>query len=419
MNYTSFGTPSTRPDLQFTPGPYAAPTGAGQFEGVPQYQQHFYNEVHQRQLMFMDQMNQMQQMMFLQQKNLEEHQRQIEERYQAGMEETQSRLQSLEISMVKSSRLSGDITSDSSDRKPVSRRHSIFIGKAVKEYDAETVEKSLDRFKFDQKFSGKKSEDIDAFLRSFERAVQSKPPDFWVFLLDRQLENQAARVFQSEFPDLCTAEYKLARSFLVKRYRSMRNVHNTNKSMLQIRQLGSATVYFNHMDSLMYKLSDLSYEERYKALIVSMAVAGLKPVISKKLLEDSSKLKPDYTLEQLREDVLSIESALGDSDNNNAGKSSARPNLATVIDASKANQTYEVYLANLKSQNKPVDKPGPRPAYEHAEYYRVDGNSCRYCKSLDHNTALCEKLYRRENNGKAMPKQLIEGNRRILEAKSE
>ena len=176
----------------------------------------------------------------------------------------------------------------------------------------------------------------------------------------------------------------------------MRHAHNTNVSMLQLKQLGSVTTYFNYFDNLQYRLSDLTIEQRYNALLVSMMTAGLKPILSKKLLEDSSKLKLGYTLQQLKDDALSIESAQRDSDVNRPGKVRFKSNLAAVAEPKNKddNEEYYAYVADLKSKGRSVDEAGPRPAYEHPEWYRRDGNSCRFCKAIDHNTAPCNKLYK-------------------------
>jgi len=77
----------------------------------------------------------------------------------------------------------------------------------------------------------------------------------------------------------------------------------------------------------------------------------------------------------------------------------------------------EVYVTNLdarpNSQNR--SEPGPRPAYEHAEWYKRDGNSCRYCKTVGHNTSCCAKLYGKNNRGKDMPEATKAANQAIVD----
>ena len=203
----------------------------------------------------MAQMNQMQEAMFQQQKQLQAIHEQVERRHQSQLDSANKRLRRLEESMDGSTR-PRSVSLSPASRLP--RRHSVFIGKVRKEYDAETVEKSLFRFKFDQKFSGQQTEDIDAFLRSFERAVHSKEPCMWPLFLDRQLGGQAATSFQAEFPDLYQTEYGDAAKFLRRRYRPIRHLHNTFVSMLQIKQTASVSKYFTYLDTLLDRLSGVT-----------------------------------------------------------------------------------------------------------------------------------------------------------------
>ena len=99
---------------------------------------------------------------------------------------------------------------------------------------------------------------------------------------------------------------------------------------------------------------------------------------------------------------------------------SFRPNrVAVAMQNDTETPEYEAYVADLRAKGRINDEPGPRPAYDHPEWYRRDGNSCRFCKALDHNAAICPKLYKRVNDGKDMPKALLEANRRILGAPSD
>ena len=84
-----------------------------------------------------------------------------------------------------------------------------------------------------------------------------------------------------------------------------------------------------------------------------------------------------------------------------------------------ASAEYTAYVAELKAKGILNGEKGKRPAYEYPKWYRRDGKSCRFCKSVTHNTAVCTKLYKRENDGKEMPKSLIESNQRILDAQDD
>ena len=422
MFYPAFASPMVSGATPFAPGMANSPVNGGwPYPDVNQLQQHHYlvaqQQAHQQQQNFMAQMNQMQEAMFQQQQQLMKIQEQVERRQQFQIDSANKRLRRLEENADDTQRSQSVSFSLAQDKATSSRRHSVFIGKVKKEYDAETIEKSLFRFKFDQKFSGQQTEDVDAFLRSFERAVHSKEASLWPLFLDRQLSGQAATAFQSEFPDLYTTEYSEAVKFLRQRYRSLRHLHNTFVSILDIKQTGSVSKYFNYLDTLLYKLSGVDEATRYQTLLVSLMAANMKPHISKKILEDSSKLRAGYTLSQLKEDALSIEAAAKDADTSEKGRirsKTFRQSISTV-----ESPEYTAYVADLKSSGKVNDEAGPRPAYDHPEWYRRDGNSCRFCKTMGHNAAICTKLYKKVNDGKEMPATLLEANRRILKLSSD
>ena len=205
--------------------------GGWPYVDINQLQQQHYlvaqQQAHQQQQNFMAQMNQMQEAMFQQQQQLRTIQEQVEKRHQSQLDIANKRIRRLEETAEDTGRPQSVSFSADTSTVVTSRRHSVFIGKVQKEYDAETVEKSLFRFKFDQKFSGQQTEDVDAFLRSFERAVHSKERSLWPLFLDRQLSGQAATAFQAEFPDLYQTDYPDAAEFLRQRYRSIRHLHNT------------------------------------------------------------------------------------------------------------------------------------------------------------------------------------------------
>lgn len=418
FNIATFDNTMSEMGTPYMHGTPTVPTTPG-MRGTYQAPQQPFNHAHSPQQESLGPMGHIQELLFKQQQAFLTFQERAEERHQAQMQATQERILSLETSILSSTRVSNSETSVNNGSSR--RRHTIFVGKDSKtEYDSEMIERSLYRFKFSLTFAGRRREDIDAFLRSFERAVHSKEKELWILFLDRQLVDQAAAAFQSEFPDLCKAEYSEAVSFLQQRYRPIRHIHDTNISLLQLRQMGSVTRLFNYLDTLLYKLSDLSIEERYDSLLVSMMTAALKPAISKKLLEDSNKIRSGYTMQQLKDDAISVESASSDADSNSAGKLRHKTARAAVLemrnDDTEGDPAYLAYVADRKATGKVDSEPGKRPAYDHPEWYRRDGNSCRFCKALNHNAATCNRLYRRQNNGRDMPKSLRDANQRILEA---
>ena len=140
-------------------------------------------------------------------------------------------------------------------------------------------------------------------------------------------------------------------------------------------------LYFNYFDALLYKLSGVDTETRYRSLLVSLMAAHLKPSIATKILEDAGKLRPGYTIAQLKEDALSIEAAAKDADvQQDQGRTHFKPARSKPT---SGNSDYVAYVADLKQKGKATDEQGPRPAYDHPEWYRRDGTSCRFCKALD------------------------------------
>ena len=430
--FTHFGTPMTGMHSPGVTGPAflgagAQSAGPAPIMGMGSLQQPpFLLAQHQaqQQQMMVNQMNQMHHAMLEQQKLLQGLHVQAQDRYQRQLDEAQARITNLETSYVSPSRsVPGVSFADS--RPATSGRHSIYMGRTKKEFDASAIEKALYHFRFEQKFSGGRSEDIDTFLRAFERAVRSKERPLWVLFLDRQLSGQAAIAFQSAFPDIHDAEYSEAVEFLQQKYRQLRHLYNTNQSLSRLRQTGSVTTFFNTYDTLQYRIADVPVEERLESVFVAMMASALKPPILKRLLEDSGKLGAGYTIEQLKKDATSIEAAVRDTEYAAPGRpryKSARVATADSQSTEKSDDSkkaespeYAAYVAELRKSGRLDGEVGPRPAYEHPEWYRRDGHSCRFCKSLKHNTALCPKLYERVNPGKTMPKSLVEANKAILQ----
>ena len=117
---------------------------------------------------------------------------------------------------------------------------------------------------------------------------------------------------------------------------------------------------------------------------------------------------------QLKEDALSIESALKDAPANphpNGRQPSCAAHMAGVDPA------YEVHVTDLderpNSQNR--SEPGPRPAHEHAGWHKRDGNSCRCCKTVGHNTSCFDKPHSKNNRGKDMPEATKAANQAIVD----
>lgn len=419
-------TPGLIPFSSYATGmPYQAPAPMGhpQPQGVPETPMHLQQMQMQMQMIEQQrfQMQEFTRIMDEMQARASESERRHREmrdaddaRHQADMQRMQTEIERAAAAMTRG----GTTSSTAATGSNTNRRHSIFI--ANSEFDAAAIDKALHQFKCESTFSGLKSEDVDGFLRTLDRAIQHKDPKLRVLFLDRQLRGAAAQDFQQAFPDIHEADYQAACDHLRARHRALRHRFKVITAINGIKQLGSVTAMFNYLDGLRYKLADHDEEYYHDAVLVALMFNGLKPAISKRLKEDSTKLRDDHTLEQLQADALAIEMALGDGN----GGGGAHRTTAAVADvapydrtvADKSNPMYEAHVAQrVKDGHIQPGEIGPRPAYEHPRWYRRDGGACRYCKAITHNTALCKKLYNKVN-GSEMPSDLISANTKILAA---
>ena len=118
--------------------------------------------------------------------------------------------------------------------------------------------------------------------------------------------------------------------------------------------MGFPGQFFPSVTAAILWLSGVSDEVRYQTLLVSLMAANLKPPMSTKILEDSSKLRPGYTLAQLKEDALSIEAAAKDADTSERGRS--RSKSAKSSSAAKQSRSSE------RRKEKPQCQPQPTVA---------------------------------------------------------
>ena len=213
-----------------------------------------------------------------------------------------------------------------------------------------------------------------------------------------------------QYPKLDSVTYTDAAKFLRARYRPMRHLLDTVTDIIRIKQSSTVTALFSFLETKVRRLghANLTPDSIVSdPLLVAAVMNALKPAIAKRLREDATKLRADYTLAQLKEDALSIESALKDGPTD---ERRAPGRAAHVVDA---NPVYEAYVAERGLDRSEV---GPRPAYQHAEWYKRDGSSCRYCKVTGHNTAVCNKLYKKNNRGAVMPDSMSSANQAILDS---
>ena len=140
----------------------------------------------------------------------------------------------------------------------------------------------------------------------------------------------------------------------------MRHLLDTITDIIRIKQSSTVTALFSFLETKVRRLghANLTPDNIVSdPLLVAAVMNALKPAIAKRLREDATKLRSDYTLAQLKEDAMSIESALKDGP---VDDRRAPGRAAHVVDA---NPVYEAYVTE-----RGVDRSetGPRPAYQHA-----------------------------------------------------
>ena len=411
MGPTPFQASMSQP---FYSSPGAPPGASNPFAAVAQLQQAMMDQAssHQQYVQFQQETVQQQQMQ--QQAAFQEQLQQFQAQFQQQFTAQQQRHHD-DIEALRADRRRSGPAPSAVDEASANRRSTFFSGH---EYDAGDVEKQLKYFTCEAKFHGRDGECIDAFLTTLERALGLKDKQLWVLFLDRQLSGPAASAFQQQYPTLDSVSYTDAAAFLRLRHRPMRHLLETLTSIIRAKQSSSVTALFAYLEAQTRRLSHAGCTPDdivSDPLLVAVVMSALKPSIASRLMQDASKLRADYSLAQLKEDALSIESALKDAPANpqpNSRQPSRAAHMAGVDPA------YEVYVTDLDSQPNSQNRSeaGPRPAYEHADWYRRDGNSCRYCKTVGHNTSCCDTLYRKRNRGaKGMPEATKAANQAIVD----
>ena len=414
MGPTPFQAPPIQP---FCSSPGAPPGAGNPFAAVAQLQQAMMEQArsHQQHVQFQQDTVQQQQMQ--QQQAFQDQLQRFQDQFQLQLA-TQQQHHRDDIEALRADQRRSGPAPSAVDEASDNRRSTFFSGH---EYDAGDVEKQLKYFTCEARFHGRDGECIDAFLTTLERALGLKDKQLWVLFLDRQLSGSAASAFQQQFPTLDSVTYEEAAAFLRLRHRPMRHLLETLTSILRVKQSSSVTALFTFLETRILRLSHADHNPDdivSDPLLVAVVMTALKPSIASRLMQDASKLRADYSLAQLKEDALSIESALKDAPAHpppNSRHDNRHP--ARAAHMADADPAYEVYVTELdardNSQNR--SEQGPRPAYEHADWYKRDGNSCRHCKTVGHNTSCCDKLCATKNRGKDMPAAIKTANQAIVD----
>lgn len=415
MGPTPFQAPPIQP-FYSSPG---APPGAGNpFAAVAQLQQAMMEQARSHQQYVQFQQDTVQQQQMQQQQAFQDQLQRFQDQFQLQLA-TQQQHHRDDIEALRADQRRSGAAPSAVDEASDNRRSTFFSGH---EYDAGDVEKQLKYFTCEARFHGRDGECIDAFLTTLERALGLKDRQLWVLFLDRQLSGSAASAFQQQFPTLDSVTYEEAAAFLRLRHRPMRHLLETLTSILRAKQSSSVTALFTFLETRILRLSHADHNPDdivSDPLLVAVVMTALKPSIASRLMQDASKLRADYSLAQLKEDALSIESALKDAPAHPPPNSRHEANRhpARAAHMADADPAYEMYVTDLdardNSQNR--SEQGPRPAYEHADWYKRDGNSCRYCKTVGHNTSCCDKLYGTKNRGKDMPAAMKAANQAIVD----
>ena len=332
---------------------------------------------------------------------------------------------------------------------PANSRLSVLIADA--DFDPREVEKQLHRFVNADvgKFKGAPTEDIDGVLEAFERRLRLIDPKLWVLFLDHHcLCGSASTQFAQRFPNPLSVTWEAATTYLRDRYRGLRHTLDTVTNILSATQTSTVTALFEYLEKQVTRLRQAGGTAGANvvsdSVLVAVVVRAVRGHIARRLRSDPTKLRSNYSLQQLKDDCLSIEAAhVGNGGGGGGGgggtdgtvghddgfSSGGRPSrrerdqrkkaraAAAEAHLATADPEYEAYVIS-REQNAGLNRAeiGPRPAYQHAAWYVRDGNSCRYCKSVGHNTAVCDVLYKTINKGSTMPDELIKKNQAVIDA---
>ena len=321
------------------------------------------------------------------------------------------------------------------------------------------------------KFDGTPREDVDQFLRRFEKETELVDPVFATPMLLRCLGEVPAHSFRQNFEGRPTdVEYESAAKFLRARYRKPTHAHEVLRKVVGYSQKGSAEVFFANVEEklALVGVDPERAEAKMEAVLVAVVSRGLKEKVYGKMREDPQRFTPEYRYAKFKADAIALDRALFSAA---AGKPAMRVAWADIVeewDREKEREReseqegepqpgeMEGWLTDRSEEEKGElrvllgfgqtggrgsggvsrgrggrsgrgggrysagrfgDRSGvnaPRqPAYKFPADYKGDVK-CRYCRSPDHLAPLCELLFKNRNRGEAMPEELKRRNRSEL-----